>query len=189
LENSFIERAVGDAFDGKVPEVRNRAALRDPAIEELVACLRREMDEAGQCSRLCLDFMGTSLAVRLFATYGESAISPPMIRGGLSGSRRRRVIDYIDAHLSEDISLAVLAAEAGLSPHHFGKAFKTSLGAPPCQYVTRRRIAQAMDLLLNTSRSITEIAYEIGFPNHSHFCGMFRKVTGTTPSQFRKDCS
>jgi len=187
LDNSFIERAVGDAFDGRVPEVRNKAALRDPAIEELAACLRREMDENGRSSRLCLEHVATSLAVRLFETHGESASTRNVIKGGLPMRSKQRAIEYVDAHLSEDISLAALAAEAGFSPHHFGKAFKASLGMPPCQYVTRARLRQAMGMLLNSDRTITEIAYEVGFPSHSHFCAMFKKQTGMTPSQYRKN--
>lgn len=189
MENSFIERTVGDAFDGKVPEIRNRAALRDPAVEELVACLRRGLNDTSRCSGLCLDLVGTSLALRLFDTYGEGAKPLPSIRGGLGMSRQRRVVEFIEAHLGEDIGLAALAAEAGLSPHHFGKAFKASLGKPPCRYVNERRVDKAKEMLLSGHLSITEIAHEIGFSSHSHFSDMFRKVTGTTPSQFRRDCS
>lgn len=187
LDSDFIKRATGDAFDGKVPAMRNRAALRDPAVEELAACLRREMDENGRCSRLCLEHVATSLAVRLFETYGEGVSTRHVVKGGLPMRSQKRVIEYVDAHLSENISLAALAAEAGFSPHHFGKAFKASLGVPPCQYVTRTRLTQAMGMLLNSDSTITEIAYEVGFPSHSHFCAMFKKQTGMTPSQYRKN--
>lgn len=183
----FIDRMVGEAFDGRIPEIRARAALDDPAIGDLAACLRRDMKANGRCSGLCLDFVGASLALKLFETYGESIISPVSLRGGLGASRQRRVIDYIEAHLGEDIRLAELAAETGLSPHHFGKAFKASLGKPPCQYVAERRINKAKEMLLADHMSITEIALSLGYSSHSHFCDVFRRVTGTTPSQFRKD--
>ncbi|MBO6552177.1 MAG: helix-turn-helix transcriptional regulator [Roseitalea sp.] len=189
MENSFIERTIGNAFDGRVPEIRGRAALRDPAVEELIACLRRSLIDDSRCGGLCLDLVGTSLALRLFETYGENGRPPPSIRGGLGASRRRRIVDFIEAHLDEDIGLAALAAEAGLSPHHFGKAFKTTFGKPPCRYITERRIQKAKELLLSDGASITEIALALGFSSHSHFTDVFRKMTGTTPSLFRRNCT
>lgn len=184
LEDSFIERAVEEAFAGKVPQVRSRAALRDPAIEALAACLRHKMS-GGQCSRLCFEYVGASIAIRLFEAYGDG-ITSRSVQGGLSGHRQRRVMEFIDAHLNENIGLAALAAEAGLSAHHFGKAFKASFGVPPCQYVTRRRIHRAKEQLLSDQQSISEIAHALGFCSHSHLSDVFRRLTGMTPSEFRK---
>lgn len=186
LESSFIERTVGEAFDGKVPEIRSRAALRDPAIEALAACLRHKISAVGQCSRLCLEYVGASVAVRLFEAYGDGSKRSLSVKGGLSGYRRQRIVEFIDAHLNENISLGTLAAETGLSAHHFGKAFKVTFGMPPCQYVTRRRIHRAKERLLSDHQSIAEIALCIGFCSHSHLSDVFRRLTGMTPSEFRK---
>jgi len=185
LEDSFIERAVEGAFAGKVPQVRSRAALRDPAIEALAACLRHKMSGGGQCSRLCFEYVGASIAIRLFEAYGDG-ITFRSVQRGLSGHRQRRVMEFIDAHLNENIGLAALAAEAGLSTHHFGKVFKASFGVPPCQYVRRRRIHRAKELLLSDQQSISEIAHAVGFCSHSHLSDVFRKLIGMTPSEFRK---
>ncbi len=186
FEESFIERVVGEAFDGKVPEVRSRAASSDSAVEALVACLRHEMTRNSLCSRLCLEYVGASLAVRLFESYGDGAKPQSQAKGGLGGRRRKRVAEFIEAHLSENLSLAAMAHEAGLSAHHFGKAFKGSFGVTPGGYVTRRRIHRAKELLLSDHQSITEIAYALGFCSHSHLSEAFRKATGMTPSEFRK---
>jgi len=186
FEESFIERMIGEAFDGKAPEVRSRAALSDPEIESLVGCLRHEMIRSSFCSQLCLEYVGASLAVRLFEAYGDGAKPKSLVRGGLAGRRRKRVTEFIEAHLSENLSLGELAAEAGLSAHHFGKAFKGSFGVAPHRYVTMRRIHRAQELLLCDHQSITEIAYALGFCSHSHLSEAFRKATGMTPSQYRK---
>ena len=187
MTRPFIERTVGEAFGGVIPDIRARAALRDPAIEELAACLRRDMKTTALFSGLRLDFLGASMALHLFEAYGDGAKLSPATKGGLGMSRQRRVTDYIEAHLSGEIRLAALAREAGLSPHHFGKAFKASLGKPPSQYLAERRITKAKELLLGTDRSITEVAYDLGFASHSHFTGVFRRITATTPSQYRQD--
>lgn len=185
LENSFIERTVREAFNGKVPQVRSRAALRDPAIEALAACLRHKMSGVGQGNRLCFEYVGASIAIRLFEAFGDG-ITSRSVKGGLTGHQRRRVMEFVDAHLNENIGLAALAAETGLSAHHFGKAFKASFGVPPGQYVTRRRIHRAKELLLSDHQSISQIAHALGFCSHSHLSDVFRRLTGMTPSEFRK---
>ena len=185
MENGFTERTLGDAFGGHVPEMRSRAALRDPAVEALAACLRRGLTDGSRGGGLYLDLAAAALVLRLFETHGESPKPPAPVRGGLGASRRRRVADFIEAHLEEDIGLAALAAEAGLSRHHFGKAFKTTFGKPPRRYITERRIRKAREMLLSDRASITDIALALGFSSHSHFTDVFRKMTGTTPSLFR----
>jgi AraC family transcriptional regulator len=123
--------------------------------------------------------------VRLFETYGESTKQLSSIRGGLGASRQRIIAEFIEEHLGEDIGLVALAAEAGLSPNHFGKVFKATFGKPPCRYINELRIRKAKEMLLADHASITEIALALGFSSHSHFTDMFRKLTGTTPSRFR----
>jgi AraC family transcriptional regulator len=98
----------------------------------------------------------------------------------------RRVLDYIDAHLTEELGLAELAAIAGLSPNHFGEAFKTSVGKSPHRFVMERRVGHAMALLRNDEHSIAEIAQAAGFSNQSRLTQNFRRVTGLTPGQFRR---
>ena len=187
LTDAFIQKAIGESFDGKLPELRPRVALHDPEIEKLVASLSRDVNLDDPYSRLYRDHVGAILAFRLFATYGETAKSLPTPRGGLVPSCQRRLLDYIEAHLTEEICLDQLAQEAGLSPYHFSKAFKTSFGVPPWRYVTERRIHRAKELLLDGSPSITEIAHDLGFSSHSHFTAVFRKTTGRPPSHFRRN--
>ena len=129
-----------------------------------------------------------SLVLRLFETHGESRRRPAPVRGGLGASRRRRVADFIEAHLEDDIGLAALIAEAEPSRHHFGKAFKVTFGRPPRRYIAERRVQKAKEMLLSDRASITDIALALGFSSHSHFTDVFRKTTGTTPSLFRGNC-
>lgn len=127
------------------------------------------------------------LALHLFDRYDIGARIGMPQSGGLGGHRRRRIIDFIAAHLGEDLNLNDLAIEAGLSPDHFSKAFKASFGTPPWRYVNEQRILRAKDMLRLGNRSLAEIALDLGFASQSHFTDVFRKITGTTPSRFRKD--
>jgi transcriptional regulator of acetoin/glycerol metabolism/AraC-like DNA-binding protein len=113
------------------------------------------------------------------------AETPPQARGGLSPGAARRVRDHVEAHLSENIDLAGLAAIAGLSVYHFARAFKQSTGLTPHQYLVRQRLERAKEMLTRTEGSLAEIALAAGFADQSHLGRHFRQILGVTPSQFR----
>src|SRR5207249_3008805 len=107
-------------------------------------------------------------------------------RGGLASWQQRRVAEFIDEHLAEDVPLAKLAGIARLSVFHFARAFKQSFGMPPHRYHVARRIARAKSLLGEPARSVTEIAFGLGFHELSSFTAAFRKQAGVSPSQYRR---
>ncbi|TWU51782.1 AraC family transcriptional regulator [Rubripirellula reticaptiva] len=96
------------------------------------------------------------------------------------------VIQYIDDHYTESISMTEMAALANLSATHFNTRFRAVLRLSPTEYVLSRRIQQAQQLLTQTEKTIIEIACEIGFFDQSHFTKRFRRVTGLTPLGYRK---
>jgi len=108
-------------------------------------------------------------------------------RGGLSGWQRKAVAEYIEANLGEAVRLTDMAQLARLSPYHFARAFKQSFGVPPHRYHVGRRIARAKDLLTDPANSVTGIARELGFAETSSFSATFRRVTGASPSDFRRE--
>jgi AraC family transcriptional regulator len=126
------------------------------------------------------------LTVHLLRSYGSSERSPIPYRGGLAPRQMRRILDYIDAHLADELGLLDLAAIAGLSPHHFGEAFKISVGKSPHQFVMESRLQHALELLRDGDRSIAEIAHATGFSSQSRLTEIFRRMTGLTPGQFRR---
>jgi len=189
MEQAFIKQIVGEAFDGKELELRTQIGIRDPVIEGMAAAWHWELAERGTGGRLYTEGLGSALAVHVFRAYGDGLSRSPPVIGGLGALRLRRVVDYIEAHLADDISLRDLAALAGLSTHHFGEAFKTSTGTSPHRYLIERRILRAKELLIGAEKSIAEIAISVGFASHSHFTDNFRRLTGTTPSRFRMDRS
>ncbi len=133
-----------------------------------------------------------SLAVHLLRRYpapasdasGASSGSQQQ-RGGLPAYKLRRVTDHLEAHLAEEITVARLAREAGLSEFHFSRRFKQTTGFSPFQYLLRLRLARARQLLRETDLSIIEVGLESGFPNPSYFARLFRREVGVTPSGYR----
>ena len=88
-------------------------------------------------------------------------------------------------NLAESISIEKLAELAELSPFHFSRVFKQATGMTPLQLVTRERMLQAQRLIRETSRSLIEIALEVGYTSPSHFAQVFRRMVGLTPTEFR----
>jgi transcriptional regulator of acetoin/glycerol metabolism/AraC-like DNA-binding protein len=108
---------------------------------------------------------------------------PP--RGGLPPGAMRRVREHVEAHLSESIDLAELAAIAGLSVYHFARAFKQSAGVAPHHYLVHRRIERAQEMLARSELPLSGIALATGFSDQSHLARHFRQMLGMTPGQFR----
>ena len=125
------------------------------------------------------------LAIHIAEKYTNIASQRPDYRGGLPIARLRKIEDYVHAHLAESISIQTLAELAELSPFHFSRVFKQTAGITPLQFVTRERMLQAQQLIRETSRSLIEIALEVGYTSPSHFAQVFRRTVGVAPTQFR----
>lgn len=106
---------------------------------------------------------------------------------GLSRRQMSHVVDYVRANLTRNVSLAELAALVGLSPDHFGVAFRTAAGKTPHQFLLHCRIEAAKDILLRENASLSAVAVDIGFSDQAHFTRVFRRLTGQTPALWRRE--
>ncbi|WP_394834300.1 AraC family transcriptional regulator [Pendulispora rubella] len=157
--------------------------VRDPQIECLGWMLHSEDHDAYPGGRVFADSLATALAARLLglrSRHGDSASKSNRV---LPAWRLRKVIDYIEAHLDEDLTLAELAAIAGFSLSHFKLLFKQSMGLPVHRFVLERRAERARTLLLSGRKNMIAIAAEAGFANPSHMARCVRRIFGATPSQ------
>jgi AraC family transcriptional regulator len=161
--------------------------LVDPHISALVREMAADLGDCSPAGTIYGEALANALAVYLVKRYAVRRITPAPCRGGLSPYRLRRVLDYIGDNLGVGISLFDLASIAGMSPHYFSELFKQSIGCSPHSYVIHQRIARAKQLLRDPKHSIIEAGLDTGFKNPSHFARVFRRLEGTTPSQFRAD--
>jgi AraC family transcriptional regulator len=168
---------MGRAFD-LAPAIH----IRDPQIERIGWMMQAEDRDAWPGGRLFADSLASALAVRLVALQ-----SPPQAAKAraLPAWRLRHVIDYVDAHLDQDLTLAELAAVAGFSPSHFKALFKQATGTPVHRFVLERRVERARLRLLDGRDSITDIALDCGFAHPSHMARWMRRLLGLSPTQIR----
>jgi AraC-like DNA-binding protein len=107
-------------------------------------------------------------------------------RGGLAPFQARKLVEHIDAHLAERITLRQLARMAGLSTGHFSRAFKQTFGVPTHAYLIRRRVERAQSVMLSTQLPLSEVALACGLSDQAHFTRMFRRIVGETPNVWRR---
>jgi AraC family transcriptional regulator len=189
MRPELFARALDATADRDDVELTEHWNLDDPHIVAVVRAMALDLEAGLPAGRLYGQSLANALAVYLLNRYAVRRAAPAAVRGGLAPARLRRVIDYIDAHLADDLPLADLARVAGMSEHYFIERFRRSTGEPPHRYVLHRRIERARSLLgdLRRRRSIIEAAAESGFTNASHFARVFRRFTGVSPSRFQAD--
>ncbi|MFG1376177.1 helix-turn-helix domain-containing protein [Xanthobacter autotrophicus] len=117
---------------------------------------------------------------------GAPARPTPRIKSGLVAWRLKRVTAFIEAHLAEPVSLTEMAEAAGLSRMHFAAQFRLATGLRPHQFLLKRRIERAQDLLRDTRDPLVQIALAAGFQTQAHFTTVFRRFAGDTPYQWRR---
>ncbi|MBV8456051.1 MAG: helix-turn-helix transcriptional regulator [Acetobacteraceae bacterium] len=166
-----------------------RLLFEDSVLWDTACKLSTLVESADVMNRRYLEAVARVLSHELIRIIAGRAPPERPARGGLATWQQRVVTEYIEEHLSEDIALTALAGLARLSPHHFCRAFKHTLGRPPCRYHALRRIERAKVLLAKLNISVTEIGLSLGFSETSSFTAAFRRETGLTPTDFRRSLS
>ncbi len=159
----------------------------DPRATLLVEAIAQETC-GGAFDHLMVDALSSALAVQIARQFHGRALRP-VPAGRLSKERLKRVLDYIDAHLASSLLLSDLAAVACLSPYHFARSFKRSIGMGPHRYVMERRIERARRLILRSDLSLTDIAAAVGFDSQASFTARFSRHVGLTPGRLRREAA
>jgi AraC-like DNA-binding protein len=100
--------------------------------------------------------------------------------------RMKHVQEHIHSHICEDICIEELADVACVTKPYLIRLFKREFGTSPLQYVNNKKVELAQLLLYTTDMPVKEVAYELGFSDHSYFIRMYRKLTGITPQEYRR---
>lgn len=158
--------------------------VRDPRIEHIGWAVKAELESFEPLGRLYGESLGLALAAHLLRAYVPARTAPSDAR--LGRRRLQRVVDYIQDHLSQDLSLSDLAKLLDMSPSHFKVIFKQSMGLPVHQYVIRSRVEYATDLIARGKLPLSDVALQAGFANQSHMARSMKRLTGVTPNAVRR---
>ncbi|TWB46969.1 helix-turn-helix domain-containing protein [Nitrospirillum viridazoti] len=186
FDKQFLERTCVEAFGDGALALPVLVGVSDPRVQRLGALFSQEVADGGVGGRPYAEGLAIALIVHLVQSYGTAGYKKLHVTGGVAPIPLKRVMDYIEDHLGEEMGLADLAMLTGLSAHHFGQAFKVSTGVSPHRYLIERRIHRAKEMLLNGDRPIAEIAVAVGFASQSHMTINFRRLAGITPARYRQ---
>lgn len=177
-----------ESLGGVVPdrpiELLGTIYTKDRRLFDLMQALVGLDSNGGWLGPGFVDAIAFALSCRLVA-LGQlrSPRIPPV--GPLAFPALNRVLEFVDANLGREIQLSELANLSGMTRVNFSRQFKAATGQPPYRYILSRRIEKAKSLLSNGSMPLSVVALEAGFCGQPHLTTAFRKLTGTTPSQWR----
>ncbi len=188
MTSEIIQRVAAELHHKRI-ELLAQFGIQDQRIEHICQALLAEIAAGGPSGRLYGEGLATALAAHLVSTYSGTPRTQPTFTKGLPAPLLRRIISMIEDRLAEDLSLAELASEAGLSQSHFASLFRLSTGLPPHQYIVQRRVERAQSLLRSSTLSVEGIATVVGFYDQSHLTRQMRRVLGITPRYIREHLS
>jgi len=187
VPNAFIAKLGGEASDSEAAPLRSGPALtQDPVVERLARALVAADEIGGPCGQLYVECISTAIVARLLAPPRRALEGGRPKVAELARWRLRRVMEYVEANLAETVSLADLAGAAGLTRMHFAAQFRAATGLPPHEYLLRRRIERAQEMLAEDRESLVEIALSVGFQTQSHFTSVFKRFVGQPPRAWRQ---
>ena len=150
-----------DPESGAYATISPRLFFFDQAVWDTALKLKAEVGNSDPASHQYAEALSLVLMHELIRLERTASTTAKPLRGGLPVWQQKRVVDFIEEHLADDVSLAALAGLVDLSPYHFARAFRQSLGAPPHRYHMARRMHHAKRLLQNPVLSVTEIGIQI----------------------------
>lgn len=186
LPTTTLDRVAREAHTATAIDLLERTGHPDPVTSRLLLSAADGLEGNGALDTLFRHQLIDLLATRLLAAHTASPTTFEPTMGGLSPKVLLRAIERLRSDSEADVSLAALASDAGLSRSHFCRAFKESTGLSPHAWLRQYRLEQAMNMLRDTDTSIVSVAAELGYASQTAFAAAFRRLTGETPSDWRR---
>ncbi|SDN12164.1 AraC family transcriptional regulator [Afipia sp. GAS231] len=186
LPHATLKRVAEEAGPATPTDLLERTAHPDPVTSRLLLSAADVLEGNEALDGLFRQQLTDLLATRLLAAHIGSPTPIPSVRGGLAPQTLLRAIERLGSDSDADVSLAALASEAGLSRFHFCRAFKESTGLSPHAWLRQYRLEQAMNMLRDTDTPVVSVAAALGYASQTAFAAAFRKLTGETPSEWRR---
>jgi AraC family transcriptional regulator len=160
--------------------------FHDGIVHHIGASLLQGLRRPSEANQLFIDHMMLALTAHVAQAYGGLHVTEPA-RGGLAPWQVKRACERLASDLSGKLTLQEIAAEFDLSVSYFSRAFRTSVGLPPHQWLLRQRVSVAKQLMAVRGLSLAEIAISVGFASQSHFTRAFSTLVGVSPGLWRRE--
>jgi len=167
------------------PQGPSEPALIDAGVRALAHEIRRVLLREKESSRAYLEGLAEATLVRALQVLGAPRSPRPPVR--LAPINLRRVCEHIDSRLDERITVAELAAVAGLSRGHFSRAFQAATNETPHTFILLRRLDAVRRRLEEGYADLAHLAAQTGFSSHAHMTTAFTRAFGVTPRDYRRD--
>ena len=177
-------RTAREATRGAV-ELGHWCKMGDLRLAALVKAVNAERIAGFPSGRLFLDSIEQAIAAALVDAYRGQSRSVRSLRGGLGPARLRKIKKFVQAKVEDDLTLIEMAQAVDLSPAHFSRMFHKSTGETPHQFVLRNRIERAKEMLSGAEARVLDVAVACGFKTQQHFARVFRRICGTSPTEYR----
>jgi AraC family transcriptional regulator len=187
VPNNLIAECARDMTGQPVPVLCSKGVpSKDITVDSLGRALLEADRVGGSFGQIYADCISIAIVARLLALANRVATSERPKAGELARWRLKRAIDYVEAQLDKPVTLADVASSAGLTRMHFAAQFRAATGLRPHEYLLRRRIERAQEMLLGTGMSLVDIALSVGFQTQAHFTSVFKRYTGQPPRAWRE---
>jgi AraC family transcriptional regulator len=185
LESRWARESAGQDIKDISVEALDHYVRSAPIIGELCGLLRLQGRTRGPLNEPLVSGLGAALATQLMASHFQEERTRHPQHWLLPRPILADVCTYIDAHLTEKLTLPALARVAGLSQSYFGQMFRAALGMSPMTYVLDQRVLRAREMLRRGKANVAEVAHAVGFSDQHQMNRHFRRLLHTPPSAYR----
>lgn len=184
LNPQFVADVVREGLPADRIEFTTQRSACDASIAHYAEMFRSELAAQSPNGPLYAETLTVGFTLHLLSRYAVAKPKVPAPRGKLSSVQLRAVVDFVQGHLDEELSLLALAEQAHVSPFHFARQFRATVGLPPHQFVLRQRVQKSLRLIKTGRLPLAQIAVEAGFHDQAHFTRAFRRIMGVTPGSY-----
>jgi AraC family transcriptional regulator len=184
LDSSKVQHIAPDHVHAIERSLEAAQVTFDLRLAGLLTAMRAEVRAGCPSGRLYAESISLALLAYLAGTYSTPQPAENCV-AILSPVQKRKLVDYVRANVTSNISVSELAGLVQMSPSHFARVFRASFGATPYRFVMRERIEGAKAMLASTKLTASQVATAFGFSSQSHFVKVFRQFAGVTPKQLQ----
>lgn len=185
IDSALINRVAREINSSWNVALVPRHCFQDELFRLLALNLISEFEHEAPPDRVYAESLMHTFVAYLIKHYSVTGVKEPPLKNGLPPRKLTHIIEYINDHLGDQLTLQYIADIVGMTPSYFITLFKQSTGLAPHQYITMRRLETAKAMLKQTRKPISEIAMQTGFADQSHLTRLMRQHTGLTPRRMR----